>query len=415
MRLLLESGNDIIDNITKGLSKSSGDGGDDIEDKMAIEGEPELNGRKEEAPAAGDEQQHQQQLKPKETSDRSRTSSKTNLEIRNAVAFFNDLYHRFLLSSNMKAMCLQAMTIVYASAHTEIGPFNDTKYIIAMLERTCDRLERDRLLMFIDTLILEKRNVKEIIDGNGVRILVDMLTLAHLHSSRAYVPTQTNVIEAAEDAVERSTEKEWFYGNKVGPFSFKEMKDLYASGTIDSKTRCWAQGMDGWRTIDKIPQLKWSLLGTGQSYMNETSMTIMILNMLIKMTAYYPSRDPDGSIIRPLPKIKRSLTESTCLTHLAQLLLTFDPIIVEKVANLLYMIVQDNPMVSRLYLTGVFFFISMYTGSNILPIARFLEYTHMKQAFRSEEPGSDPKSEIVQRSILGMSHYTYLKRKSNII
>ena len=85
------------------------------------------------------------------------------LLIRNAVVFFNDLYHRFLLSSNMKAMCLQAMTIVYTKCHEEIGSFHDTKYIVAMLERTSDRSERDRLLMFIDSLILNKSNVKEIL------------------------------------------------------------------------------------------------------------------------------------------------------------------------------------------------------------------------------------------------------------
>lgn len=45
---------------------------------------------------------------------------------------------------------------------------------------------------------------------------------------------------------------------------------------------------------------------------------------------------------------------------------------------------QDNPMTSRLYLSGVYFFILMYTGSNILPVATFLHYTHLKQAFRSE-------------------------------
>lgn len=27
----------------------------------------------------------------------------------------------------------------------------------------------------------------------------------------------------------------------------------------------------------------------------------------------------------------------------------------------------------------------MYTGSNVLPVAKFLHYTHMKQAFRSEQ------------------------------
>lgn len=51
--------------------------------------------------------------------------------------FFNDLYHRFLLTPKvqMKCMCLQAMTIVYGKCHEEIGAFNDTRYIVGMLER----------------------------------------------------------------------------------------------------------------------------------------------------------------------------------------------------------------------------------------------------------------------------------------
>ncbi len=56
--------------------------------------------------------------------------------------FFNDLYHRFLLTpkTEMKCLCLRAMTIVYGRHYEEIGAFNDTKYIVAMLERVCDRL-----------------------------------------------------------------------------------------------------------------------------------------------------------------------------------------------------------------------------------------------------------------------------------
>ena len=59
--------------------------------------------------------------------------------------------------------------------------------------------------------------------------------------------------------------------------------------------------------------------------------------------------------------------------------------LVEKVATLLFLVMQDNPGLSRLYLSGTFFFIMMYTGSNVLPVARFLKYTHLKQAFRSDE------------------------------
>ncbi len=44
--------------------------------------------------------------------------------------------------------------------------------------------------------LFKQKNVKEMMDCNGVRILVDLLTLAHLHTSRATVPLQVCVIHA---------------------------------------------------------------------------------------------------------------------------------------------------------------------------------------------------------------------------
>jgi len=76
------------------------------------------------------------------------------------------------------------------------------------------------------------------------------------------------------------------------------------------------------------------------------------------------------------------------MLRVPQLLVTFDPVLVEKVASLLYLVMEDNPSMPRLYLTGSFFFVLMYTGSNVLPVARFLKYTHLKQAFRSDEVSS---------------------------
>ncbi|KAJ8336734.1 hypothetical protein SKAU_G00379540 [Synaphobranchus kaupii] len=323
--------------------------------------------------------------------------------IKRSYEFFNELYHRFLLAPKvaMKCQCLQALAIVYGRCHEEIGPFTDTKYIVGMLDRCTDRLERDRLIFFLNKLILNKRNVVNLIDSNGIRILVDLLALAHLHTSRATVPLQSNVLEAAPD-MKRESEKEWYFGNvekeKRGPFSFEEMQEFWSCGELNANTRCWAQGMDGWRPLLAIPQLKWCLLASGQAVMNETDLATLVLNMLITMCSYFPSRDQDNAIIRPLPRVKRMISDNTCLPHIVQLLLTFDPILVEKVANVLYLVMQDNPNLQRLYLTGVFFFIMMYTGSNVLPVARFLKYTHLKQAFRSEEVrGQD----VVQRSVLG--------------
>lgn len=112
------------------------------------------------------------------------------------------------------------------------------------------------------------------------------------------------------------------------------------------------------------------------------------------MCQYYPSRDADNAIIRPLPKVKRLLSEQPVLSNLVQLLLTFDPILVEKVATLLCEIMTDNPEISKIYATGIFYFIMMYTGSNVLPVAKFLKLTHMKQAFRSDEVSYKSKTNI---------------------
>ena len=145
----------------------------------------------------------------------------------------------------MKSMCLQAMTIVYGRHYETIGSFNDTRHIVLMLDRSIDKCERDRLLMFISKLILNHRNVRDIIDCGGIKILIQLMCLAHLHINRAQVPLASNVLESSS-TMERDSEKEWYYGKqdkeKLGPYSFSEIKELYKEGTFDSKTRFWAQG-----------------------------------------------------------------------------------------------------------------------------------------------------------------------------
>lgn len=56
-----------------------------------------------------------------------------------------------------------------------------------------------------------------------------------------------------------------------------------------------------------------------------------------------------------------------------------------QVSMLLVEIMQDNPQISTVYTTGVFYFILMYMGSNVLPIGHFLHMSHMQQSFRAEE------------------------------
>ena len=69
-----------------------------------------------------------------------------------------------------------------------------------------------------------------------------------------------------------------------------QMRQFWSDGVLNPKTRCWSQGMDGWRPLATVPQLKWCLLASGQAVMNETDLATLILNMLIKMCEFYPSR-----------------------------------------------------------------------------------------------------------------------------
>jgi DnaJ family protein C protein 13 len=69
-----------------------------------------------------------------------------------------------------------------------------------------------------------------------------------------------------------------------------QMRSLWESGVLTGKTKCWAQGMDGWRTLQQVSQLKWSLMAKGTPVMNETELATLILNILIQMCQYFPSR-----------------------------------------------------------------------------------------------------------------------------
>lgn len=334
------------------------------------------------------------------------------IQIKSPFHFLSDLYHRFLLNKrvDMRATCLHAMAIIYDNYMGDIGQFNDIKYILEMLKDCKHRLERDRLILLLEKFIMHKSNAKEFIDANGIPTLVDMVTLAHLHTQRAFMPTQTNVIEATTEMLAAAASKEWYYSDDEklmtferpdddhslsqaegglkshkGPFRFSEIEDLWKEGKINEKTKFWAQGMEGWKVASEISQLKWCILATGNPIMNESELATCILNIFIQICEYYPSHDLDGAIIRPFPRIKKYLSDTTCLPHIVQLLVTFDPVIVERVATLMLLVIEENPMISQLYKTGLFFFILMYSGSNLIPIGRLLHATHLSQAYRIDD------------------------------
>ncbi|XP_053672781.1 dnaJ homolog subfamily C member 13 [Anopheles nili] len=330
--------------------------------------------------------------------------------VKNPIELFNALYRRVLCRNRLNddqltVTSLQALAKVYKRYYEEIGYFSDMPYILQMLDRCLSPALRDALIILIKNLVLHKSNCRPLTDH--VNYLVDLITLAHLHKGRATLNTKTNVIEAGPN-MKMHEEKDWYYNmerenekpERCGPVTFSELKELWSKGVLTPRTRCWAVGMDGWRSLQQIPQLKWCLMAKGTPLFNETELAQHVLDILNKCTSFFPSRARDGeAVLIPGPRLSRKLSEFICLPHIVQVCLTHDPGLLERVATLLCQIMEDNPEMSKVYLTGVFYFMLMYTGSNILPIARFLKMTHMKQAFRSEDGNS--QSSIMHRSILG--------------
>ena len=64
--------------------------------------------------------------------------------------------------------------------------------------------------------------------ASGFNILLELITLAHLHTSRAVIPTQTQAIEGFD--IEKGHKREWYYRKEAkdrnGPVGFSELKDL---------------------------------------------------------------------------------------------------------------------------------------------------------------------------------------------
>ena len=104
-------------------------------------------------------------------------------------------------------------------------------------------------------------------------------------------------------------------------------------------------------------------MSEGDPLLTESELAATILNIFNEMCVQYPARGEKGQLIRPAPRVKRLLCQADALPHIVQLLLTFDVTLVERVAKLLPAILIDSPLLPRLYLTGVFYFIIMYTGT----------------------------------------------------
>jgi hypothetical protein len=271
---------------------------------------------------------------------------------------------------------------------------------------------------------------------------------------------------AAELAAEVMASKEWYYrpkGWKSGktepdPVTINGLRSLLEKGTITEYTPMRACGMQIWRPMRRVPQLKWQLLmiedddvedsdneearelskyategleeenegeekeetktptkkrssinsnnetpsntpsrtspssnfnvaGEGKKVLEPRDIGKCALEILEVLVGMHKSVDSTGAAVRPPPRAKRLISDrrEMQLTHVAQMMLTSEPDIVDLAAKLIHVTCMHNPKAcSKLYLTGAFYFALGYTGSNFVEVSKMLKYTHLRQHHKNE-------------------------------
>ncbi|KAK4420269.1 DnaJsubfamily C GRV2 [Sesamum alatum] len=358
--------------------------------------------------------------------------------LRDPVAFFRALYHRFLCDadtgltvdgavpdemgpsddwcdmgrldgfgggggSSVRELCARAMAIVYEQHYNTIGPFEGTAHVTVLLDRTNDRALRHRLLHLLKVLMKVLSNVEACVLVGGCVLAVDLLTVVHEASERTAIPLQSNLI-AATAFLEPL--KEWMFIDKdnvqVGPVEKDAIRRFWSIKEIDWTTRCRASGMPDWKRLRDIRELRWAM-AVRVPVLTPIQVGDVALSILHSMVAAHSDIDDAGEIVTPTPRVKRILSSPRCLPHIAQAMLSGEPTIVDASAALLKAIVTRNPKAMiRLYSTGAFYFALAYPGSNLLSIAQLFSVTHVYQAFHGgEEAAVSSSLPLAKRSVLG--------------
>lgn len=176
-----------------------------------------------------------------------------------------------------------------------------------------------------------------------------------------------------------------------------------------------------WKRLNQVWQLRWQLCSdkSASVVFSPTDVAVLALKALVRLVDLHRCLDSRGCPYVPIPTAKRilcgsgrdpnSTSESTNATVrplqiVCQALLCNDSKIVEQTALLVSKLCQHNEhAVSKLYLTGMFYFSFCYSGSDFQLLAKLIYSTHLSQHFKSGFAATADERELPlkDRSILG--------------
>ena len=272
-------------------------------------------------------------------------------------------------------------------------------------------------------LEVAQANAAALVAAGGVEILVDLVSTAHEASERPSAALQTGLIASTPYA---EAVKIWFYlpstagalpsggaagaapgaaiaffeEHKTGPVSKAEIRQLYSRGVIDYKTIFWAPGMHEPAALGAIRELRW-WISSGIGHLTSFQTAEISLRVLIALAALRPAVDARGEALIPLPAAHRQMASSRCLPHIAQVVLTGEPVLVAAASVLVLKLVEHNEeAMASLYQTGVFFFLLSYCGSNLVEVSRLFKAAHLRQRFLGAADAG-PGLPLSKKSFLG--------------
>lgn len=80
---------------------------------------------------------------------------------------------------------------------------------------------------------------------------------------------EEHIIESAQDSellsnVQEYLLKDWFYLDAMrqqqGPVGFEALKTVWGEGNLSEESYVWCEGMDQWKKVEEIPDLRAALL-----------------------------------------------------------------------------------------------------------------------------------------------------------
>lgn len=337
-----------------------------------------------------------------------------------------------------QCICTRAMSKVYGRYCSKIGQFREFEHILALFANTSSRTLRHSILNFMQTLVsplhseedhvvkkIAKQNAAELCRFGGVVLLCDAVATSHEASVSMPLVAKDTLNPLLTSFKDSNETKLWFYGDitqenvpsmdanvqilqafdqiKDGPVSKKEIKRLFRSNRIMSKTHLQRIGMKFPKPLMDIREMCW-WCAEGTPIMSPLEFARTALEVLSRIVALFPAIDEEsGNQLLPLPLAHRQLSQSSSISRIAQAVLTNDSELVSRSVLLLRdLATQNAEVMKRLYSSGIFFFLLSYSGSDLDEISSFFKETHLHQKFKGSLGNSSSQAvSLSGRSVLG--------------